>query len=249
VAVALYDEDVGHLPSVPALGGNAAGPASSPLKALMVELGLSDFRELTDASHPPPKRGGAIPQERRVAGLTCASDPNAAAADFPAPVSYRAATGDAPEGGNGAFAPGRRIGIAQIEATDGSSYTAAFAERLLGDGRRDHPAASNYALAAGMTPGTSCPPAPLAAWRGDAGASWVASDWQSALYNHALRPGVGPSCIAGSGGWAFMGASSGHAAGVNVLFFDGTVRTFTLTIEPRIWREWATVPEAPRAPP
>jgi prepilin-type processing-associated H-X9-DG protein len=45
-----------------------------------------------------------------------------------------------------------------------------------------------------------------------------------------------------------MGASSGHTGGVNVLFFDGSARTFTTTVDPKIWREWARIPEASSAP-
>ena len=156
-------------------------------------------------------------------GFVCASDPSAIAGVFPAPVSYRATTGDAPDGRNGAFAPGREVRLAAIEASDGVSYTAAFSERLVGDNRPEHPARSNYALAPGPLANTGCPQAAPAAWRGDAGASWVASNWQSTLYNHALTPDAEPSCIADDRRSAFMGASSGHVNGVNVLFFDLSV--------------------------
>src|SRR2546426_169739 len=77
-----------------------------------------------DARRSPPKQPNLIQEPRRVTGFVCASDPNAIAGIFPAPVSYRATTGDVPDGRNGAFAPCRRISIAQVEASDGSSYTA-----------------------------------------------------------------------------------------------------------------------------
>jgi prepilin-type processing-associated H-X9-DG protein len=253
VALALFDQNQRSLPQVPPLplGAAPAEQGDSPLKALLAELGLPDLTELEPASSkaPRPKRSNsshAKPEpesERRVPSFICPSDPHATAGLFPAPVSYRACTGDTPDGQGGAFAPGRHLSIADIEAADGASYTAAFAERLVGDNQSEHPAPFNYALAPGPLAGTRCPDLPDSAWRGDAGRSWTASNWQSTLYNHALTPNAAPSCIAADRRSACMGASSGHAGGASVLFFDGSTRTFTPTIEPKVWREWATVPE------
>jgi prepilin-type processing-associated H-X9-DG protein len=248
-ALALYDQGQGALPCVPELGRAEAAPAASPLRALLGELGLPDFTELTDTTSRPRKRADLPAGERRVPGFICASDPQAIAGVFRAPVSYRATTGDDADGRSGAFAPGRQMRLAEIEAADGTSYTAAFAERLVGDNRPEHRARSNYALAPDVLPATGCPPSAPGAWRGDAGASWVDSNWQSTLYTHALTPDAEPSCIAFDGRSAFMGASSGHASGVNMLFFDLSVRTFTATVEPKIWRAWAAIPEASRDPP
>jgi Protein of unknown function (DUF1559) len=228
-ALALYDQNQRSLPQVPPLGAARAEQGDSPLRALRVELGLPDLDRA----------------ERRVPSFICSSDPHATAGLFPAPVSYRACTGDRPDGQGGAFAPGRHLSIADIEAADGASYTTAFAERLVGDNQSEHPAPINYALAPGPLAGTRCPDLPDSAWRGDAGRSWTASNWQSTLYNHALTPNAAPSCIAADRRSAFMGASSGHTSGASVLFFDGSTRTFTPTIEPKVWRQWATVPEAP----
>ena len=246
VALSLYDQSVGFLPSVPLPEGEAAVTGSGPLLALLEELGLSDFAALTDARSRPSRRTGLLHEVRRVPGFLCASDPHATGGTFPAPVNYRATTGDAPDGGNGAFAPGRKVSIAQIEAIDGSGYTAAFSERLVGDNVPEHPSSSNYALVPGPLPATGCPKAGPTAWRGDAGASWGVSEWRTTLYNHALLPDAGPSCIADDRAGAFMGASSGHAEGVNVLLLDGGVRTFTPQVDPKVWRAWANIPPAPR---
>jgi prepilin-type processing-associated H-X9-DG protein len=232
-ALALYDQSQGFLPQVAPLRAEPAEQGDSPLKALLVRLGLPDLDS---------------PGERRVPGFLCPSDPHAMAGSFPAPVSYRACTGGNADGQGGAFAPGRHIGIAQVEAGDGTSYSAAFAERLVGDNQNQHPAPVNYALAPGPLAGFRCPNLPPSAWRGDAGRAWAASNWQSTLYNHALTPGAAPSCIARDRRSAFMGAASGHTSGVNVLFLDGSARTFTPTIDPAVWREWATIPEAPGLP-
>jgi type II secretory pathway pseudopilin PulG len=250
VALALYDQSQGALPGVPDLGSAADGPGSGPLIALLDELGVPDFTGLIDVKNRPPKPPNAPAREGRpVPGFVCASDPHAIGRIFPAPVSYRATTGDAPDGRNGAFAPGRRITIAAIEAADGSGYTAAFSERLVGDGRPGHPAPYNYAEATGPIAEAGCPRAEPSRWHGDAGASWTAARWQSTLYNHAMTPNGTPSCIAADRRTALMGASSGHVDGVHVLVFDGSVRTFTPRVDPGIWREWATVPRVSDAPP
>jgi prepilin-type processing-associated H-X9-DG protein len=245
-ALSLYDQSQGYLPCVPELGSAGAAHAGSPLHALLGELGLADFSALSGTASRPPRRAD-LPQVRlRVAGFICASDPNAIAGVFPAPISYRATTGDDASGRNGPFAPGRHVSIAQIEAGDGSSYTAGFSERLVGDNRPEHPARFNYAIAPRPLAASGCPRAAPTAWRGDAGASWIASDWQATLYNHALTPDAEPSCIADDRRSAYMGASSGHGGQVNVLFFDLSVRSFTPSTEPKIWRGWADVPEAPK---
>jgi type II secretory pathway pseudopilin PulG len=245
-ALGLYDQGQGHLPYVPELGSAGVVQADSPLRALLTELGLSDFRELTGTGSRPPKRSDLPQGKRRVPGFVCASDTNASAGVFPAPISYRATTGDDPGGRNGAFAPGRQLSLAQIEAGDGTSYAAGFAERLVGDNQSEHRARGNYALVPGPLTASGCAQAGPAAWRGDAGASWLFNDWQSTLYNHALTPDAERSCIADDRRSAFMGASSGHEAGVNVLFLDLTVRTFTPSVDAKIWRAWASVAEAPR---
>ena len=38
-----------------------------------------------------------------------------------------------------------------------------------------------------------------------------------------------------------MGASSGHVRGVNLLMLDGSVKLVVPTIDPVVWREFATL--------
>ena len=40
---------------------------------------------------------------------------------------------------------------------------------------------------------------------------------------------------------AFMGASSGHVKGVNLLMLDGSVKLVVPTIDPKVWKEFAAV--------
>ena len=93
---------------------------------------------------PSPPRPGPGPAETRVARYFCSSAPNALAGRFVAPVGYRAATGGSPAGDDGPFAIGRLVRLADVKATDGSSFTAGFSERLVGDHQSGHPAAWNY---------------------------------------------------------------------------------------------------------
>ena len=228
---------------VPEWGRDRREPPDSPLKVLLETLGLPDLTGLSDAKNPPERRPGLSLGERRVPGLICSSDPHATAGLFLAPVNYRATTGDTPEGTNGAFALGRHVSLAAVEAGDGKGCTVGFAERLVGDARKA-PGPNNYAVVPGPLHGAGCPQPEPSAWRGDAGASWLASDWQSTLYNHALAPDQAPSCLADDRRSAFMGASSGHPNGVNVLILDGSVRTYTPQVDLKIWRELATTQTA-----
>src|SRR5262249_1468050 len=143
-----------------------------------------------------------------------------------------------------AFATGRAraLGLAAIEAGDGLSYTAAFSERLVGDNQPVHPAVHNYRIVPPPL-GTSGCPAPLAdsSWPGDPASSPPPSHSRSTLYHHALPPNGYPSCIALDGQTAFMGASSGHVRGVNLLLLDGAVNLIRPSIDRKIWEKFARI--------
>jgi hypothetical protein len=244
VALALCD----HIAGIPTLKppGRLDAPGSQlpagPLRMLLETLQLPDLTELKDPTTPPQARPGQIPGEMPVPGFVCASDPNALANRFIAPTSYRAVTGDGPAGDNGAFAPGRVLRLQDVEAGDGTSYTAACSERLIGDGHPGHAALCNYHVASGPLSLPACPTSTDPAdWRGDAGASWRSSDYRYTLYNHALAPSSAPSCIASDGKTAFMGASSGHVRGVNLLLLDGSVTVVRPSVAPVIWKELARI--------
>ena len=216
VAVALYDRAEGHLPEV-SLAPTA--PVESPHLALLRSMGVLDLGGVTDVEHPPTPRDTLDLGVRRVRDFLCPSDPNAAGGTFLAPVSYRATAGSTTDGRDGAFAAGRRWTLAAIQAADGTSYTAGFAERLVGTGE-DRPGPANYALVPGPIPDSGCGAAPTSGWKGDAGSSWRHADWRSTLYTHALVPNAAPSCLADDGRTAGIGASSGHLPGVNVLMLN-----------------------------
>ena len=244
-SLALYDHLEHKLPSVPeleAIGQARTSQPMSPLRTLLEALVQPNLLGVDDGKVPPPSRPGEVPGEKPVLGFVCSSDPNATSGQFRAPISYRACTGDAPSGENGAFLPGGVIGMQAIQDRDGLSFTAAFSERLVGDNLTNHPAACNYTIPPGPLPAAACPPsAGLSAWRGDAGSSWMLPDYRSTLYNHALPPGSRSSCIESTGGRAFMGASSGHVQGVNLLYLDGRVSVVRPSIDLKIWKEFARI--------
>ena len=236
-AVQLYHQGSRHYPTVPLLVG---APGDSPIKAMLDTLALPDFREL-DAAGKKPKAPGPAPAGVRVPGLACPSDPWAMAGTSTSVISYRANAGAATAGDNGPFAPGRLIDTAAIEAADGLSFTAAFAERQVGDGHDGQPGPVNYATGSGYIGEAGCPDAPPDRWRGDAGSSWAEAGWRSTLYNHALPPDAPRSCIASDGRSATMGASSDHPGRINVLLMDGSLRGVTPGMSSKIWRALGTV--------
>jgi hypothetical protein len=250
MALALYDQAQLCFPTVGALapiGVEAAKEAPGPLKVMLETLGLPDFMGLSAGS--PPSPGGPVPGEIPVPGFVCSSDPRATAGLFRAPISYRATTGGDELGRDGVFAPGRRIGLGEVEAADGASYTAAFSERLVGDGIDNHFTDWNYAVTAAPLPSGGFNLHMLkdrqARWLGDAGSSWVPAEYRSTLYNHGLPPNGPMSCLASDGQTAFMGASSGHVRGVNLLMIDGSVKIVLPTVARPVWTEFAAIATPP----
>ncbi len=247
LALAAYDQNFRSLPVVTELAPLDAkatneAPSAGPLRTLLETFQLPDLTEFRDPKTAPSARPGQVPGEMAVPGFVCSSDPNATGGWFSAPISYRAATGDSPSGDNGAFVPGRSISLSEVEAADGLSFTAGFSERLVGDNQPSHASLNNYQVVNGRLTRPGCPANPdPASWRGDAGSSWRASDYRSTLYNHALPPNRQPSCVASDGKSAFIGASSGHARGVNLLRLDGSVSLVRPSIDPIVWRQFAKI--------
>ncbi len=244
-ALAYYDQTFGHLPAIETLGpldDTTKELSAGPLRTLLLTMQLADFTELKDGKSLARPQPELVPGEMAVPGFVCPSDPNALAGHFRAPVSYRATAGDSPVEGNGAFAAGRVRSLKEIESADGLSYTAGFAERLVGDNKQEHPALFNYQAVPGTITAAACPePGNLASWRGDAGSSWTWADYRSTLYLHALPPNAQESCIALDGQSALITASSGHLSGINVLLLDGSVSLVRPAIDLKVWKELAKI--------
>jgi type II secretory pathway pseudopilin PulG len=249
VALTLYDQAHRRLPTVPAL----AEPAGAgPLATLLGGLGRSDLDGLEAAPAAPPAippGGAAAPAvPRRLVGFLCPSD-RAPDGDAPAPTSYRANTGSRPDGGDGPFAPGVATSLAEVEGADGLAYTAGFAERLRGDRRPAPPSPGHVRVVPAPVPPDACPPAGGLPPILDAGSNWALASWRDSLYNHALPPGAPASCLAADRRTAHLVPSSGHAAGVNVLMLDLSVRTLTPRVDPGVWRRLGAVDDGQAPPP
>jgi hypothetical protein len=244
-ALGEFEQSRQTLPEVGALAEpNAPRDAQppGPLRTMLETLQAPSFFVFKDPKTPYHPQPGSVPDEQPVPGFVCSSDPNATAGRLQAPISYRATTGDDAPGTNGSFAPGRVLRLADVEAGDGRSYTAAFSERLVGDNQHDHVTLFNYRMVSLPQGASACPDTPdPALWRGDAGSSWFSSGYRSTLYNHALPPGGHPSCLALDGKAAFMGASSGHVRGVNLLLLDGSASIIRPSIDQKVWKELARI--------
>ncbi|OJW22582.1 MAG: hypothetical protein BGO49_00950 [Planctomycetales bacterium 71-10] len=206
----------------------------SPHRAMLDGLGAADFlgidvlKKDARSSHATVPVGGVVP------GFLCPSDA-AAFGRFGAPTSYRACVGSDFAGTDGPFAPGRAMDLHEIERRDGAAFTAAFAERLLGDGR-DEPSWLNYGLVGSMA---EAPPPD--AWRGDAGSTWLPADLRYTLYAHAETPNIVAPRVARDGRSSSMGATSAHVGGVNVLMLDGSARLVAPTIDADVWRAMGSI--------
>ena len=240
-ALWLYDQEQSGLPGVPD-PQKSGGEASSPLKELLETLAMPDLTQaLESKAKGSPTKGQRIAVvEKFTRGFACPSDTNALAGWFKAPINYRASTGSTPTGTDGGFARGKTLKLAQIEEADGMAFTAAFSERLVGT-NQPQARLENFSLVPETVGHEGCPDSPASAWQGNAGSSWFRADWVSTLYNHALTPNARPSCISQDGASAFMGASSGHLGGVNVLLFDGSVKFYGSSVNPTIWKQLSTV--------
>lgn len=232
-ALAYYDGAVGHLPVVPRPG--AGGTA--PLPTMLDFFGIANFEDVSEDLKPGSGPGFDL-NPHRVSGLLCPSDRNVQGHHFAAPSNYRADAGSDTTGRDGPFAFGRVSSMNTAEAGAGRDFTAAFSERLIGSGRNPPSSANDYRAVVGPV-GELCPPSPEDSWKTDAGSSWGSPGWVSTLYNHSMTPNESPSCVAIDGLTARMGASSGHARRVNVLMLGGSVKGFTPTVDPQVWRKFA----------
>ena len=140
------------------------------------------------------------------------------------------------------FAIARGATLREVERRDGLGFTAAFAERLLGDGGRER-SPRNYALVDRVAADAKATGAE--SWRGDAGSTWTLADFRYTLYTHARGPWADVSQVARDGRTSDMGASSGHVAGLNLLMLDGSARVVTPTIAPEVWRAYGSIGPEP----
>jgi type II secretory pathway pseudopilin PulG len=247
IALGLYEQATGQFPYVASLNGIEAN-TGGPLGLMLNQFGVPGLNVIDPEAAPPSNESGEPAVEAYVPGFVCPSDPIATSRVFPAPVNYRANTGIGTDGQLGPFSPGRSVTFAEVEAGHGASYTAAFAERLVGTADASNERIRDYRVVPGPIPPDGCPDAPDTTLKSDAGRSWQELGWRSTLYSHAVSPGSQPSCIAEDGKTASMGTSSGHIEGVRVLLLDGSVRIYAPSVALPVWSALGSYRDETEAP-
>ncbi|REJ91608.1 MAG: DUF1559 domain-containing protein [Planctomycetota bacterium] len=151
---------------------------------------------------------------------------------------------------NGAWAFARTLTFADF--ADGTSNTAMFSERVIGDQNGDvYDPFRDYAFhGSPVTPEEAfetCAQVTVDWPEHDSflGSTWLFGGWRQTWYSHAFPPnatlpdcGGGPISIGGGPG-AFT-ARSFHDGGVNVLFADGRATFVASTVDLTVWRGLGT---------
>jgi len=164
-------------------------------------------------------------------------------------TNYMACTGSGVNEGNlstadGMFLLGATTTFSSI--LDGTSSTVAFSERTLGDGTTGSstPDAS-FAIReiATSTNPTSlnCQSTASGTWNHERGGKWILGNYGNTLYNHALLPNsTDYDCMNATQQKARTAARSHHSGGVNVNFFDSSLRFVSNGISLPVWQSLST---------
>ena len=147
---------------------------------------------------------------------------------------------------DGVFFFGSAIGTEDI--TDGTSMTAAFSERMLGQGLGSaggdtgNSSKAILELPAGANPAADACASPTSgSWNHERGGKWIVGNYGNTLYNHALAPNaLDWDCMNATQQKGRLAARSQHSGGINVLFCDGSVRFIQDDVDPSSWRGAAT---------
>lgn len=137
---------------------------------------------------------------------------------------------------DGIFFTGSAVRMADI--TDGTSNTALFSERPLGQGpANSDPRFGFWELPASTDPTPkNCSDHGNASWNGERGGKWIVGNYGNTLYNHAEPPnGVKSDCTNATQQKGRFAARSLHLGGVNVSFCDGSVRWIPDAISQSTW--------------
>jgi prepilin-type N-terminal cleavage/methylation domain-containing protein/prepilin-type processing-associated H-X9-DG protein len=200
---------------------------------------------MTALASAPVNQG---PRGQRVNIYLCPSDPSASR--LPAGFSGNSYAGNygndifwAQQTTNGLFSF-NPVGLTFADIEDGTSNTAAFAERRVGDfnnamatdrsdlftstGATPTTADEAYALCQAVNPNNLS-----SQWRSDYGGYWI-EGWHMTLYTHAGPPNK-RSC-GFPPGTMMMPTQGAHPQGINVLLCDGSVRFVRDSIRIDTWR-------------
>jgi prepilin-type N-terminal cleavage/methylation domain-containing protein len=205
----------------------------------------------------------AVPRGTIIKTFFCPSDPRLGAQPAGwAPSSYHANEGSShvfvpsalnesiPQK-NGPFYMNTSYRFSDI--TDGSSNTAGFSEKLLGD--FSNAVASEFldgfVLAGPTGPSPATPDAAITAcnaidwtnlaYQGNSniGAPWLFGSSSASVYSHAALPFT-RMCLFPNNGTMINPASSRHTNGINLMLMDGSVRFVQRSISMATWRALGT---------
>jgi prepilin-type N-terminal cleavage/methylation domain-containing protein/prepilin-type processing-associated H-X9-DG protein len=145
---------------------------------------------------------------------------------------------------NGAFWFQSAVKVSSI--TDGTSNTAAFSERCLGNSTNPDPLGDIYEIGATLAPCASA--GPTTTPRFDHSLEWSGQRWSDGnafytRYHHYLTPQM-QSCTTGTvdySGDLAITATSRHPGGVNLLTADGAVRFVKQSVALSPWQALATI--------
>ena len=247
-----YASRHGYLPA------GRATPAPTVFSAfahLLPDLEQDALAKLIDSTKPPADYGvGAIRYDGSanfaaastpLKVLLCPADPlgpRVPGSQYGA-TSYAGNAGSGAHGGSlydadGVFYTGSQVKLTDI--TDGTSNTALFAERLLGDGPGGTDPQRGMIELAGNADTTpqSCIGAAANRQRGE---KWIFGNYGNTLYNHALPPNARePDCTNATQQRGRFTARSVHSSGVQVALCDGSVRFVRDAILPQTWAALST---------
>ena len=231
-AISYYSQATGQYPTSPGWGPGAAGAGTSVLWNLRDTLQVKDFSSI--ASQLKAKKAGdgkGLPSV--VVGLRCPSD---RVMEPLTATNYRANAGDDSTGRSGPFGIGQVVSPKQVEAGYGQAFTAAFGERLIGNGKPESSMA-NYQLTEDCSSAIAASVATdnESLWKGNAGHEWSRGDGSQSLYQHGITPNWRRSAVAMEGNCGQMGLSSDHPGVVNLLMLDGSAKAWRDSVNPKIW--------------
>ncbi|HEY2837644.1 MAG TPA: DUF1559 domain-containing protein [Pirellulales bacterium] len=138
-------------------------------------------------------------------------------------------------------------GVTFAKLVDGSSHTAAFSERQLGNGDTITDTPNDGALFILELPNNlpvgpiNCQTIGVGDWFSQRSGKWILGNYGNTIYNHYYAPNaIGWDCMNQPQQMAQMTARSNHPGGVNLLCCDGSTRFVASAIDLVIWRALAT---------
>ncbi|MBA4192385.1 MAG: prepilin-type cleavage/methylation domain-containing protein [Planctomycetaceae bacterium] len=161
-------------------------------------------------------------------------------------TSYAACTGSGTNSGpltnaDGVFFLGSSVRLEDV--LDGTSNTAAFSERMVGEGGSGPGDSRRVMLeipGSGDTTATTCQPS-MGSWNTERGGKWIVGNYGNTLYNHADVPNPAKwDCLNATQQRGRLAARSLHVGGVTVLSCDGAVRFIRDDIPSATWHALAT---------